>query len=651
MRTVPSPPPWTGLGISAAGGFRGLALYPNTTAANDEVVFVSGFGGVAATDNATLGANTKWTAFGTGLPNATVSALTYDPTDNVLVASTFGRGFYEVKNLSNFAGHAAPVVKLGAPAATGNDFATTFTAGGDAVAIADPNASISATASTTLSKVTITITNPRDGVFESLTADTKGTSITATAYNPDSGQLILSGTDTPANYQKVLATVKFEDIAPRVTGNTRGISVVVNDGAASGRATTTLTIAGAANAPAVTGSGSTTQAPAGAPTAVQRSPVVIQDPGSTTLAGATVTIANLLDEPDEILAADTTGTNITASYDPETGVLTLSGTDTLANYQQVLDSVTYDNTALVPNLDARAITFAVNDGTHESLGDDVVVDITPVNHAPVIDPSAAFTLDATNENDTNPAGTLVSDLLSTAAPAPSVTDADPGDRSGIAVVGVDNTNGTWQFSTDAGQSWQDFVDVSSTRATLLTDSIDTLVRFLPNAGFSGTVSDGLTFRAWDQTSGLPESAAADADSDGSFADTTVNGGSSPFSSDTATASITVNPVNLPTFIPVAANPTPTALAAQIFQGPVSPRGAVLDLSFLDPIPQPHFVFIAWGDGSLEVDSLGVGTSRSYEARHRYRKLHRHFDLLVFVVAPQGLVGGGLLLVPYNPRQV
>ncbi len=43
----------------------------------------------------------------------------------------------------------------------------------------------------------------------------------------------------------------------------------------------------------------------------------------------------------DTLAATTTGTSITASYNASTGVLSLSGSDTLAHYQQVLDSVSY----------------------------------------------------------------------------------------------------------------------------------------------------------------------------------------------------------------------------------------------------------------------------------------------------------------------
>ncbi len=527
---------------------RTIAVYPNTNAPNDEVVFVGGYSGqVAATDNATLGANTKWTAFGNGLPNVMVTGLVYDAADNVLAASTYGRGFWEVQNLSSVAGHAAPTVKLNAPAGTGNNFTTTFTAGGAAVAITDPGASITAPASTTLSQVTITLANPIDGTSEVLTANTTGTNITAVAYNPASGQLILRGTDTVANYQKVLATVTYNDTATTPSNNPRFINVLVNDGAATGRATTTVQITGGVQAPAVTGSdtgtnGAAPMARANVPVGIG-SNLKVQAGASATLASATVTIANPLDAPNELLGVTTTGTAITASYNAQTATLTLTGTDTVANYQQVLDTLTYENLVAVPSLETREIRVQLNDGTRQSLANALFVDIEDTNYAPVLVPGAVFTLSPIRQGQMTNPGTFVADLLNSAVPGNAITDLNPNGQVGIAIVGADNAHGQWQYTVDGGNTWQDLVFVSPTRAVLMTDDADSLVRFVPQAGFSGTVADGLTFRAWDMSGAQPGVAVPD--SDGSFADTTQNGGTTPFSSSTAQASITVTPINQP----------------------------------------------------------------------------------------------------------
>ena len=89
--------------------------------------------------------------------------------------------------------------------------------------------------------------------------------------------------------------------------------------------------------------------------------LTIFDNESQNLAGATVTILNPEDGNSELLGATATG-NITVDYDATTSILTLAGTDTITNYQQVLSSVTYTNDAANPDTTPREIEFVVNDG-------------------------------------------------------------------------------------------------------------------------------------------------------------------------------------------------------------------------------------------------------------------------------------------------
>ncbi len=56
----------------------------------------------------------------------------------------------------------------------------------------------------------------------------------------------------------------------------------------------------------------------------------------------TVTISNPIDGANEILTTNVSGTNITIDSFVG-GVLTLSGNDTLTNYQVVLTQMTYEN--------------------------------------------------------------------------------------------------------------------------------------------------------------------------------------------------------------------------------------------------------------------------------------------------------------------
>ena len=72
---------------------------------------------------------------------------------------------------------------------------------------------------------------------------------------------------------------------------------------------------------------------------------------------------------------------------------------------------------------------------------------------------------------------------------------------GIAVTAVDDRHGTWQYTTDGGATWANFGSVDVSRARLLVADPDTAVRFAPNADWVGTVPVGLTFHAWDRSSG------------------------------------------------------------------------------------------------------------------------------------------------------
>jgi len=128
--------------------------------------------------------------------------------------------------------------------------------------------------------------------------------------------------------------------------------------------------------------------------------------------------------------------------------------------------------------------------------------------------------------DTNNSGTLISVILARGADGNPITDPDIGAVEGIAVIGVDNTNGTWQYSINDGGNWINFA-VSDTSATLLRDTAK--IRFVPNPGYKGTAE--FAFRAWDT-------------SDGNISGTTnvdpgVGGGTSAYSINAEIASISI----------------------------------------------------------------------------------------------------------------
>ena len=163
--------------------------------------------------------------------------------------------------------------------------------------------------------------------------------------------------------------------------------------------------------------------------------------------------------------------------------------------------------------------------------------IYSVNDAPVLDDTGDMTLTSIFENETNSGGTLVSDLIASAG-GDRITDPDPGAVEGIAITFVDDSNGTWQYSTNGGGSWFDIGAVSDSSALVLTATPSDMIRFVPDTSFNGTVS--ITFRAWDTIDGSVTGQTG--------VNVTVNGGSTAFSAASESATISVAPVDIKLYL-------------------------------------------------------------------------------------------------------
>jgi len=143
------------------------------------------------------------------------------------------------------------------------------------------------------------------------------------------------------------------------------------------------------------------------------------------------------------------------------------------------------------------------------------------NTAPTL--VGASHLNAIYEDDITQPGTRVAAIVEG-----FVTDPD-GPVRGIAVTAAVTSSGMWQFATD-GTTWLPLGAVSTDAARLLAADADTRIRFIPNPDWNGTITNALTFRGWDGSTGSAE---------GGLTDTTVNGGTSAFSSSTVSSSIIV----------------------------------------------------------------------------------------------------------------
>ena len=131
--------------------------------------------------------------------------------------------------------------------------------------------------------------------------------------------------------------------------------------------------------------------------------------------------------------------NFTGSWNASTGVLTLTGSDSLANYKAALESVTYNNTSDNPNTADRTISWVVNDGDTDSSAVTSTISVAEVNDPPSITGDLAATV---TEGDSYTITTT--DL--------NVFDADD-DAAGVTFSVSSLTNGTVLVNGSAATSF------------------------------------------------------------------------------------------------------------------------------------------------------------------------------------------------------
>lgn len=261
--------------------------------------------------------------------------------------------------------------------------------------------------------------------------------------------------------------------------------------------------------------------------------------------GVTLTVANVSNGAAEVLTIGGTGIslnngntgslpgvgNYVVTVTSGTAQVILGGmTYTNTQMEQLLEGLTYHNTSDSPDSNSRVVTIREitdNGSNNNTITPNIAstISMIPVNDAPALIP-AAPELNPMVDSEVNSAGQTVSSF------AFDIIDADSGALRGIAIIGQDPGNGSWQYSLDNGVSWQDVGSVSDSNALLLrgTDR----VRFVPD-GINGTMAS-ITYRAWDQsgaTNGLQ----------GTKVNASINGGITPFSYQTDTATINVTAVN------------------------------------------------------------------------------------------------------------
>ncbi|MDH4052022.1 MAG: DNRLRE domain-containing protein, partial [Rubrivivax sp.] len=203
--------------------------------------------------------------------------------------------------------------------------------------------------------------------------------------------------------------------------------------------------------------------------------LTVADADDTQLSGATVGIvSNYVAGQDLLAFTDQLG--ISGSWDAGTGVLTLSGTASVADYQTALRSVSYANSSDNPSALSRTVKFVVDDGMDPSLPATTAVNVTAVNDAPLasnLNAAEAYTEDTPLAlkpivvTDVDSAD--VSATLTLSAPAAGALSTG---TSGSVTASYDAGTGVWSASGA-------LADVNALLASLT---------FTPSADYAGNFS-------------------------------------------------------------------------------------------------------------------------------------------------------------------
>ncbi|WP_436091784.1 beta strand repeat-containing protein, partial [Devosia sp. LjRoot16] len=187
------------------------------------------------------------------------------------------------------------------------------------------------------------------------------------------------------------------------------------------------------------GTGYAATSAAGAATAIVDSGVTIADVDNTELTSATITVTNHK-TGDLLSIAGSPPAGISASsYNSSTGVLTLTGIGTLAQYQAVLQQLRFSNGESHPDITDRDITVTVSDGIASSNIAHSVISVTAPNEAPDAKPDSFTTTENGISGGTSSVPLAVGNVL-TNAPADSDPDGDGVSVTSVTGVAVNETD-------------------------------------------------------------------------------------------------------------------------------------------------------------------------------------------------------------------
>ncbi|OAN55943.1 hypothetical protein A6A04_10280 [Paramagnetospirillum marisnigri] len=362
----------------------------------------------------------------------------------------------------------------------GGDLMVTF----DSYATTD-RLSVAETGGITVAGGTIRYNGTTIGTVDANTLNGQGTGL----------KIALATAANRVSVEALVSALRYTTASDTPTGDlNRAVTVTLNDGAGPTPSITgTFTITATNDAPTIALSAASTLAEDGVLSITGT--VGDVDAQANDLIKVTLSSTN-----GAVTLASTTGLSFTTGDGTSDSSMVFTGT--LANLTTALATLNYSPTANYSGTGSVSVT--VDDQGNSGTGGAKTatathsLTITSVNDAPVLNTSYSPTLSSIDKIATTNPGKLISDII----PNGSITDVDVTSGSvpkSIAVTGVDNSLGQWQYSINGGTSWTNLLSASFNGSNGLLLTATDRLRFVPDGATTGNAT--FTYKAWDQTSG------------------------------------------------------------------------------------------------------------------------------------------------------
>ncbi|PCJ14906.1 MAG: hypothetical protein COB02_18520, partial [Candidatus Cloacimonadota bacterium] len=306
----------------------------------------------------------------------------------------------------------APILDLDKNDSTkvGADFETTYNEGSNAVSIGDVDVLIADVDDKNIESVKIVLSDTKNG--DALNVSNLPTGITATQTIIDGNiVLTLEGSKTLSEYQEAIKSIKYSSTSADPTGNldgnqfnTRTVKVIVNDGELdSNEAITTINIIPTNESPVLDldGDNSTklgvdyeiSYTEGGSSVTIGDFDTSITDLDNSDIFSAKIILTNT--KLGDVLDYSTLPAGIDAQESVDGNgniVVTLTGVNTLLEYQDAISNIEYYSTSEDPtgnkdgnNFNTRTVEVTVNDGIVDSNKAVTTINISAVNDTPLLD--------------------------------------------------------------------------------------------------------------------------------------------------------------------------------------------------------------------------------------------------------------------------